>query len=89
MRRVSSLSRITGTAAKKSGGYVDGHVENVGDRLALESDLEGFAVVAPALADIALDVDVGQEMHLDLDQAVALAGFAAPALTLNENRPGL
>ena len=32
------------------------------------------------LHDVAGDVDVGQEVHLDLDDAVALAGLAAPAL---------
>src|SRR5690606_2981208 len=35
---------------------------------------------ALALADVAGDIDVGQEVHLDLDQAVALAGLAAAAL---------
>src|SRR6185312_6437678 len=56
------------------------HVEHVGDRLALEQYLERLAVVALALADVASDVDVGQEVHLDLDDAVALAGLAAAAL---------
>ena len=59
---------------------LDGHVEHVGDRLALELHLERLAVVALALADLAGDVDVGQEVHLDLDDAVALALLAAPAL---------
>src|ERR1700732_2864260 len=62
------------------GGLLDRHVEHVGDALALEGDLERLAVVALALADVALDVDVGQEVHLDLDDAVALARLAAPAL---------
>ncbi len=39
-----------------------------------------LAVVALALADIALDIDVGQEVHLDLDDAIALARLAAAAL---------
>ena len=59
---------------------LDGHLEHVGDRLALVADLERLAVVAPALADLARDVDVGQEVHLDLDRAVALARLAAAAL---------
>src|SRR3546814_9936657 len=63
-----------------SSDLVDRQVENVGDRLVLEGDLQGLAVVALALADVALHVDVGQEVHLDLDDAVALAGLAAPAL---------
>src|SRR5262249_56970249 len=39
-----------------------------------------LAVIALALAHVAGDVDVGQEVHLNLDDAVALAGLAAPAL---------
>src|SRR5690606_35578040 len=40
---------------------------------------QGFAVVALALTHVAGYVDVRQEVHLYLDHAVALAGFAAPA----------
>src|SRR5205085_746017 len=58
---------------------VDCHVEHVGDALSAEQHFERLAVVAPALADVALDIDVRQKMHLDLDDAVALAGLAAPA----------
>ena len=59
---------------------LDRHLEHVGDRLALEAHLERLAVVALALARLARDVDVGQEVHLDLDLAVALARLAAAAL---------
>src|SRR5207302_10110858 len=49
----------------------------------------GLAVVALALADVAGDVDVGQEVHLDLDDAVALAGLAAAALDVEREAAGL
>src|SRR5207237_342043 len=62
-------------------------VEHVGDRFAAEQDFQRLAVVALAVADIALDVDVGQKVHLDLDDAVALAGFAAPALDVERKPP--
>ena len=68
---------------------LDRHVEHVGDRLALEQHLERLAVVALALADVAGDVDVGQEVHLDLDDAVALAGLAAAALDVEGEAAGL
>ncbi len=55
------------------------HLEHVGDVLALERDVEGVAVVAGALAHLARHVDVGQEVHLDLDRAVAGAGLAPAA----------
>ena len=58
----------------------DGQVEHVGDVLALVAHLERLAVVARAVADLAGDVDVGQEVHLDADDAVARARLAAPAL---------
>ena len=58
-------------------------------RLALVLHLQGFAVVAFAVAHVARHVDVRQEVHLDLDHAVALAGLAAPPLTLKLKRPGL
>src|SRR5260370_723170 len=48
-----------------------------------------LAAVALALADVAGDVDVGQEVHLDLDDAVALAGLAASALDVEGEAAGL
>ena len=52
-------------------------------------NLQRLAVVALALADVALDLDVRQEVHLDLDDAVTLAGLAAPALDVEGEPPGL
>ena len=56
---------------------------------ALVLDLQGLAVVARALADLALDVDIGQEVHLDPQDAVPLAGLAAPALDVEGEAPRL
>src|SRR3984893_10931916 len=74
--------------AEEIGALVDRHVEHVGDALAAEQHFEGLAVVAAALADVALDIDVRQKMHLDLDDAVALAGLAAPALDVEREAAG-
>ena len=65
---------------EKFAGFLDRHVEYLGDGFALVVDLQGFPVVARAVADLAGDVDVGQEVHLDFDGAVAGAGLAASAL---------
>ena len=65
------------------------HVEHVGDRLAPEGDLERVAVVARAVADLAGHVDVGQEVHLDLDGPVARAGLAATAAHVEGEAAGL
>ncbi len=43
------------------------------DALALVLDFQGFAVVALALADVTRHVDIRQEVHLYLNQTVALA----------------
>ena len=67
----------------------DCHVEHVCDRLALELDLERFAVVALSTTGFAGHVYVRQEVHLDLDDAVALAGLAPPALDVEAEPPGL
>ncbi len=69
-----------GDGLEERGGVLDRHVEHVGDAAALELHLQRFAVVALAVAHVAGDVDVRQEVHLDLDHAVALAGLAAAAL---------
>ena len=68
-----------GLVGKELGGIVDGHLQDVGDRLAAELHLQRLAGVATSLADVAGDVDVGQEVHLDLDHPVARAGLAPPA----------
>ena len=70
------------------GGLLDRHVEDLGDVLALVVHLERLAVVPRALADLARHVDVGQEVHLDLDRAVARARLAAPALDVEREPPG-
>lgn len=64
------------------------HVEDIGNGLALVEDLEGFAVVARPVAHSAGDVDVREEVHLDAQRAVALAGLAAPALDVEGEAPG-
>ncbi|MNK74930.1 hypothetical protein D3C87_944540 [compost metagenome] len=77
-----------GHGVKEARGFLDRHVQNVGYALALEDNFQGFAVVALALADVAGDVDVGQEVHLDLDDAVALTGLAAAALDVEAEATG-
>src|SRR5690606_10886185 len=67
-------------SGKELDALFHGHVENIGDGASLEQNLERFAVVALAVADVAGNVHIWQEVHLDLDDAVALAGLAAPTL---------
>src|SRR3984893_710539 len=88
MQRLESLAHA-GDRLEELGGLLNRHVQDVGDTLALEQHLQRLAVVALALADIAGDVAGGQEVHLDLDDAVALAGLAAAALDVEREPPGL
>lgn len=57
----------------------DAHVEHVRDGLTTVGDLKRLAVIAFAAADLTGDIDIGKEVHLDLNLSVALACFAATA----------
>ena len=59
---------------------VHGHIQHVGDVFALVADLQRLAVIALAAADLAGNVHIRQEVHLDLQHTVAAAGLAAAAL---------
>ncbi len=60
-------------------GFFDGHVEDVVDVFALVLDLEDGGFVAGSVALFAGKLDVGEELHLDGDGAVAFADIAAAA----------
>ena len=66
----------------------DRHVEHLGDVLALVVDGQRVAVVARPTADLAGDIDVGKEVHLDRDGAVARAVLAAAALDVEAETAG-
>ena len=70
-------------------GHVDGHVQHVGNGLALVAHLQGLAVVTLAVAHLAGHVDVGQEVHLDGLVAVALASLAAAPADVERETPRL
>src|SRR5882762_8393309 len=56
--------------------------------MALEADGQRFGIVAAAAADFASDVNIGQKIHFDAAQAVALAGFAAAAFYVEAEATG-
>ena len=68
-----------GDVLEEGQGLVHRHLQHLVNVLALVVDLQGLPVVPPALAHLTGDIDVRQEVHLDLQQAVPLAGLAAPA----------
>ncbi|VVB67153.1 Uncharacterised protein [uncultured archaeon] len=58
-------------------GLLHGHIQHLGDGPAPVIDLQRLAVVAGALALLTLNEHIREEVHLDLDQPVALAGLTA------------
>src|SRR5262249_40516762 len=55
-------------------------IEDIRDTPPLVAHFQSFPVVTPALTDLTGHIHVRQEVHLDLDQSITFAGFAAPAL---------
>ena len=68
---------------------LDRHAQHLVDVPPLVADIQCLPPVAPALAHITGYIDVGQEMHLHLDQAVTLAGLTASALDIEAEASGL
>ena len=58
------------------------HVQHLIDILPLIVNLQRLAVVPLAMADLAGYIDIRQEVHLNLDDAVPAAGLAASALDI-------
>jgi len=67
---------------------VDGHIQHIRDAVALEMHLQGFAVEAGAVTDIAGHVNIRQELHFDAQFALALAGLAASAMHVERETAG-
>ena len=73
---------------EEPGCLLDRHIQHVADGLALEMNFQRLTVVTRAMADLARHIDVGQEVHLDLDRAVTGAVVAATALDVEREPPG-
>ena len=82
------LAGDLGHVGKEGAGLLHRHVQHVRDALALVLDLQRLPVVARALAHLAGHEDVRQKVHLDLHDAVALAGFAPAALHVEAEPAG-
>src|SRR5690606_24162449 len=82
------LARDAPLVGEELGGLVHGHREDVVHVLAVPADLEDVLLEALAAARLALEVEVGEELHLDLHHAVALADLAAAAGDVERERAG-
>ena len=65
--------------AHKGIGFFYRHIEYLRDVFSFVEHFKCFAVVAQAVADVARHIHIGQKVHFYFDQAITLAGFAAPA----------
>src|ERR1035437_1436120 len=66
-------------AGEEAQRLLDGHLQDIVDVLALVVDVEDFGLITGAVAVLAGQFDVGEELHFYGDGAVALAGVAAAA----------
>ena len=70
-------------------GLVHRHVQHVADGLVTEGHVQRVAAEAFAVAGLARQRDVGHELHLDGDGALALALLAAPAGGVEREETGV
>ena len=69
---------------------VNGHIQNISDGILIaEHHLQGLAVEAFAVAHIARDVHIRQELHFDTQLPLSLTGFTASAMHIERETPGL
>ena len=85
----AKVARDRGHGSKEIRTLFDRHIQDLGDRLALEVDLEGLPVVTGALANLAGHVHIRKKVHLDLDRAVAGARLTAATLDVEGKTAGL
>ncbi len=78
-----------GDVGEDGQGVFNGEIEDVGDGVAFEFDGQGFLIIATPVTHLALDVDVGHEVHFDAALAIALAGFAAASGDVEAEAAGL
>ena len=82
------MARNRGERGEELCRLFHGHFEHVGNGLALVVHFEGFAVVALAVAGFAGYVHIRQEVHFNLQGAVAGAVLAAAALDIEGESAG-
>ena len=78
-----------GAMAKEPERLARRQVEDFGDVPAAVGDLQDFRPIAGAPALGAADHHVGQELHVDREEAIPLAGVAAAALDIEAEPAGV
>lgn len=70
-------------------GLVDGHFEDVVYVFSLETHVEDFLFETLAMTGLTFEDEVGHELHLDADGAIALTFRTAAALGVEAEGGGL
>ena len=65
-------------AFKKFNTLIDCHIQHIANRFALKTDFKRFAVIAPAIAFVAMDIYIGEEIHFDHFHSGTFTLFATP-----------
>ncbi len=68
-----------GYIGKQSQGFIDGHLQHLGDIVPPVMHRQGIRGEAPPMTGRAAHFDVREEVHLDRQHPGALTAFAAPA----------
>ena len=82
------LARQPRDLREETASLVNCHVQNVVHVLASVRHFQRFAIVPFALAHLAVDVNIGQEMHLYFFLTIALARLAATARHVEREAAG-
>ncbi len=71
-----------GNVFEKFYRIIDRHVQDLSDIFLLVVDFQGFTVIAGAMANFAGNIDIRQEVHLNLDDAITATCLTAAALDI-------
>src|SRR5690625_2996835 len=85
----AQVPRDRGNCLEELGSLFNRHIEYLGNVLALKAHLKSFPVIARTLTDLARNIHIRQEIHLNTQRPVTGARFTAPALDIEREATGL
>ena len=75
--------------AEKLYCLINDHVQHLGNILSFITHFQRLAIITRTMTHLARHIDVRQKMHLDFDNAIAFARFAASAFDVKTETPRL
>ena len=79
---------MTGKFSKNSARLVDPHIQHVGDRAIAVANFQRLPIESLPFADRADDVEIGEKIHFDPPQSLALALFASASFGVEAEPAG-